>query len=336
MTIAPQQIPATRLIKSVYRHVFSSQMALRLTLAMQILVSVSLGLSNVQAQGLLSIDALGKTYSAAKPVAPSLSHLTLYRLASDNGAEAVSVYIDGAYHTSLLKNGHAEACFKPGTTTIGLRRVEAATDVRNPVNDTQVSLKNGQHQFLRVSDQPGMQPTMQVVSSAQATTELASNRQQIHTLSRATTVLPCEDAPVVTVTPVSTPLPPQVITLASDALFPFGKSGVNDMLQDGRSALDAVVNRVKTEYASVDNIRVIGHSDPIGRPADKQRISSQRAQSVSDYISSHGLQSTQILSVGRADNDLAVNGCGNSPIPSNIVCNAPNRRVSIEISGIRR
>jgi len=265
-----------------------------------------------------------------------LSHLTFYRPANDSGAEAVTVYIDGAYHTSLVKNGFAEGCVKPGTTNIGLRRVENASDVRNPIQVTAVALKTGQQQFLRVSDQPGMQPVLQDVSQTQARSELAQTRQQIHTLSRATNVVPCEEPPVAAVAPVVTPPAPQVISLASDALFPFGKSGLNDMLQNGRSALDAVVSRVKNEYASIDNIKVIGHSDPIGRTVDKQIISSQRAQTVRDYISNNGLQSAQILSVGRADNELALNGCGNRPTPANIECHAPNRRVAIEISGTRR
>jgi OOP family OmpA-OmpF porin len=336
MTIAPQfsNRSAPVFIQSIAAHSYSRRIVLRWVLAVQMIGAATLGLTSAQAQGMLSIDALGQSYNAAaKPLPASLSHLTLYRPANDGGADAVSVYIDGAYHTSLVKNGYVEGCVKPGTTSIGLRRVEGATDARNPVHPTPVTLKTGQQQFLRVSDQIGAQPTLQVVSQAQARTELAQTRQQIHTLSRAPSVVSCEEPPV---TQAVVPAAPQVISLASDALFPFGKSGLNDMLQNGRVALDAVVNRVKTEYASVDSIRVIGHSDPIGRPLDKQIISSQRAQTVRDYISNNGLQSTQILSVGRADNELALNGCGNRATPANIECNAPNRRVAIEISGTRR
>jgi len=324
-------------IKSVSAQTVSRRTALRWVLAAHMVGAAMLGLGHAQAQGVLSIDALGQNYNAAnKSIPTSLSHLTFYRPANDSGAEAVTVYIDGAYHTSLVKNGFAEGCVKPGTTNIGLRRVENASDVRNPIQVTAVALKTGQQQFLRVSDQPGIQPVLQAVSQTQARSELAQTRQQIHTLSRATNVVPCEEPPVAAVAPVVTPPAPQVISLASDALFPFGKSGLNDMLQNGRSALDAVVSRVKNEYASIDNIKVIGHSDPIGRPVDKQIISSQRAQTVRDYISNHGLQSAQILSVGRADNELALNGCGNRPTPANIECHAPNRRVTIEISGTRR
>lgn len=331
--------PAASLMMSVHALCFSHRRVLSLALFVYLWVSVALGLGSAHAQGLSRIDALGQTYTASKAVPASLSRLTFYRPANDAGAEAISVYIDDAYHTSLLKGAYAQACLKPGTAAIGLRRVEGATDARNPINAFELTLQNGQQQFLRVSDQPGAQPILLAVPTAQVNAELTQTRQQIHTLSRIASVVPCEGAPAVAAAPVVAPvaaLPPQVISLASDALFPFGKSGLGDMLQNGRLALDAVVNRVKTEYASVDNIRVIGHSDPIGRPIDKQRISSQRAQTVQDYISSNGLQSTQILSVGRADNELIVDNCGNRPTPSSIACNAPNRRVSIEISGIRR
>jgi OOP family OmpA-OmpF porin len=334
MNIAPQSTPskAVSVLNTVHAHIASHRRILRFALVVLLVVTAALIVGRSYAQGLQRIDALGQNYSAAKPVSANVSRLTFYRPANDGGAEAVGVYIDGAYHTSLVKNGYAEVCLKPGPINLGLRRVESAREVSNPINTFQVVLKNGQQQFLRVSDQTGAQPMMQAMLPAQVNAELAQARQQIHTLSRATTVVSCEEAPAV----VAAPLPPQVISLASDALFPFGKSGLSDMLQNGRMALDDVISRVKTEYAKVDSIRVIGHSDSIGRPMDKQRISSQRAQTVHDYLSSNGLQSTQILSVGRADDELVADSCGNRPTPSSIACNAPNRRVAIEITGTRR
>jgi outer membrane protein OmpA-like peptidoglycan-associated protein len=104
----------------------------------------------------------------------------------------------------------------------------------------------------------------------------------------------------------------------------------------GRTALDDVVRRVNTEYASVDSITILGHSDLIGRPDDKQKISEQRAQTVRDYLLRNGLSTTRILSQGRADREPVASSCGITPTPLNILCNRPNRRVAIEITGIRR
>ncbi len=332
-----------------------------------LLMGLPLFFGNVHGQTTLQIEALGRAYSATQPLAHGLTRLTFFRPIDDLGAKAVSVYINQAYHTSLIKGGYSYACIKSGAIDIGLRRVEDTSLARNPVLWEELRLQSGSQLFLRVSDQPGTTMPLQNLAASQATSELLQTRLQLHTLSRVAFVVPCteetlevaapvQDLPVAIPSPVliaplpalaTLPLvpaqaviqtiePPQIITLTSDALFAFGKSGLGDMLQAGRAALDNVVRRVTGEYASVDNIRVLGHSDLIGRADEKQTISARRAQTVRDYLSSHGLPTTRILSEGRADTEPAVPGCGVSPTPINILCNQPNRRVAIEISGIRR
>ena len=304
-----------------------------------------------QAQVVRQIEAFGQAYSAAQPVANGITRLTFFRPVDDAGAKAISVYINQDYHTSLLKGGFTHACVQSGAVDIGVRRVEDASLARNPILLEELKLQSGMQLFLRVSDQPGVSMPMQNVTASQADPELAQTRLQLHTVSRATSVVSCLAAPVQVTTvevpspvvvapmpapPLPTPAPPQVISLTSDALFAFGKSGLGDILLAGRTALDDVARRVNTEYASVDSITILGHSDLIGRADDKQRISAQRAQTVRDYLLSNGLSTTRILSQGRADREPVVSSCGVTPTPLNIACNRPNRRVSIEISGIRR
>ena len=305
----------------------------------------------VQAQAARQIEALGQAYSAAQPVANGITRLTFFRPVDDVGAKAVSVYINQAYHTSLIRGGFSQACINSGPVDIGLRRVEDAALARNPILLEQVRLQSGAQLFLRVSDQPGVSMPMQNMAANQADSELAQTRLQLHTVSRATSVVPCVDAPV-QATPVELPspvvaaplpvpapplpAPPQVISLTSDALFAFGKSSMGDMLPAGRIALDNVVRRVINEYASIERITVLGHSDLIGRAEEKQNISADRAQAVRDYLRSNGLSGSRVLSEGRADTEPAVSGCGVTPTHVNILCNRPNRRVAIEILGIRR
>lgn len=315
-------------------------------LAVWPLLSLLVLSGSVQAQGLRQIEALGQAYSAAAPVANGITRLVFFRPVDDAGVKAVSVYINQAYHTSLIKGGYAQACIPSGPVDIGLRRVEEASLARNPILLEEIRLQSGAQLYLRVSDQPGVSMPLQNVTASQANSELAQTRLQLHTVSRAISVVPCIDAPV-QVTPVEVPspvvvaplpalAPPQIISLTSDALFAFGKSGLGDILLAGRTALDDVARRVNTEYASVDSITILGHSDLIGRADDKQRISAQRAQTVRDYLLSNGLSTTRILSQGRADREPVVSSCGVTPTPLNILCNRPNRRVAIEITGIRR
>jgi len=305
---------------------------------------------STQAQVVRQIEALGQTYSAAKPVANGITRLIFYRPVDDAGIKAVSVYINQDYHTSLIKGGFSQACIQSGPVDIGLRRVEDASLARNPILLEEVRLQSGTQLFLRVSDQPGVSMPLQNLAASQAERELVQTRLQLHTVSRAISAVPCVDAPVAVPVSVSVPspvivaplpalplpAPPQIISLTSDALFAFGKSGMGDMLLAGRMALDNVVRRVNKDYASVDSITVLGHSDLIGRADEKQTISAQRAQTVRDYLRDNGLSTTRILSEGRADTEPAVSNCGVTPTPSNILCNRPNRRVAIEITGVFR
>jgi len=316
-------------------------------------------LASAQATTPGQVEPLGAAYSATAPLVGGLSRLTLYRPANDPGARAFSVYINQSYHTSLLKGGYTQVCIKPGSVDIGLRRVEGEERVRNPIFTKVVTLQGGEEQLLQLSDMPDGQVRLQAMPVSQMKSELVNTKQQQHTISRAAIVLPCDSgtAPAATRTlatlnepakaqapssdlaqPIERELPPQVqmISLASDALFAFGKSGMGDMLQVGRSALDDVITRIKKDYIKVDVIKVLGHSDPIGNPAQKQTISSQRAQTVRDYISSYGLKSIKVFSEGRSDKEPAVTDCGVAKTAINILCNRPNRRVTIEISGVLR
>jgi outer membrane protein OmpA-like peptidoglycan-associated protein len=333
-----------------------------------LLMGLPLFCGSVHGQTRHQIEALGQAYSMAQPVANGLTRLTFFRPIDDLGAKAVSVYLNQGYHTSLIKGGYSQACIKSGLVDVGLRRVEDNLLARNPILSEEIKLQSGAHLYLRVSDQSGTAMPLQTVAANQAANELAQTRLQLHTLSRAASVVPCADAPMIAaapvqVTPIEIPSPvviaslpaplpaplvpsqaatpvleqPQVITLTADALFAYGKSGLADMSQTGRTALDNVVRRVIQEYASVDSITVLGHSDPMGRSDEtRQSISERRAQTVRDYLSSHGLPTTRIFSEGRADKDLVVTNCGVTPNAANILCNRPNRRVAIQISGVRR
>lgn len=99
--------------------------------------------------------------------------------------------------------------------------------------------------------------------------------------------------------------------------------------------LDVVIARVKSEYERIDGIKVLGHSDPFGRPELKQIQALERAETVRDYFLANGMQSIRVVSEGRSDKELVVATCDSVKTKASILCNAPNRRVVIEIMGAR-
>jgi len=98
-----------------------------------------------------------------------------------------------------------------------------------------------------------------------------------------------------------------------------------------------MIQQVQKEYSSIDKIRVIGYTDPIGPVALNKKLSTERAKTVADRLHKRGLRpKSGIEAEGRWSLELAKVGCKDTPTPENKMCHAPNRRVVIVIFGARR
>ncbi len=157
-------------------------------------------------------------------------------------------------------------------------------------------------------------------------------------------VAPAAPAPapaeIVEVTPppivvIETPAPaPKRVQLSADSLFGFNQSSVSP---EGRMALDALLQDLQgTQF---DVVLVEGHTDRLGSAAYNQKLSQQRAQAVKDYlVSSGGLDAAKVTAVGKgASNPVTQPGdCkGKKASPALIACLQPDRRVDVEVSGMR-
>jgi OmpA-OmpF porin, OOP family len=134
---------------------------------------------------------------------------------------------------------------------------------------------------------------------------------------------PVQNAPP----PPPPPLPqvntqPQTITLNADANFAFDKS---DLLPAGKATLDKFV--ADSDSVNIGTVVIDGHTDSVGSKSYNDRLSMRRAQTVRNYLQSHGLHAGQ----------YEVHGYGASkPVASNASAQgrAQNRRVEIQTSGI--
>lgn len=140
-------------------------------------------------------------------------------------------------------------------------------------------------------------------------------------------------APVVAAAPV---IEQERLELAADALFGFDKAGIDDLLAAGRAQLDALVSRLDEVYARIDRITLVGYTDRLGSAQYNQRLSERRAETVKQYLQKHGV-SGPIDASGRGAADQIAQ-CGTSTRASKelIDCLQPNRRVTIEITGIKK
>lgn len=135
---------------------------------------------------------------------------------------------------------------------------------------------------------------------------------------------------------------PQPVTeqfdLAADALFKFDRGDLAGMLPEGRAKLDELVARLNSVYANVERIRLVGHTDRLGSDAYNQKLSDRRAWTVKQYLQDQGISAAvQAEGVGESQPTGTTSHClGERATRTLTQCLQPDRRVSVEITGVKR
>jgi OmpA-OmpF porin, OOP family len=186
------------------------------------------------------INAFGRVFEAPQTVAQHQTRLFFYRVAQYSTVKgAASIYVNGAYHASLVDGAYSQLCMPAGDIELGLKSVQVGLQVRDKLDTITVDRSQaGQNHFFRVNEvSPGRQ-VLTVVPSPQALAEMQGTKEQIHTISRVKAAAQCENQippaaqPLAAPPPVAPPpvAPPpavpaaalptaQTITLAADSLF---------------------------------------------------------------------------------------------------------------------
>ena len=137
------------------------------------------------------------------------------------------------------------------------------------------------------------------------------------------------------------PVPAQIISretyvLLTDTLFKFNKSGRDDMIPGGLQRLNDVAQRLKA-YKSIQTLTVIGYTDRLGADDYNDKLSEARAKTVIAYLESLGVKSNAPLAQGKGKRDPVSKDCSTSTSrEQQIVCLQPDRRVTIDVTGVAR
>jgi OOP family OmpA-OmpF porin len=314
------------------------QKVARTILAGLVLVTVAHS-ALAQSSSRVTIDAFGEVYTTALAAPAEQTRVLVYRHNQGPNALPVNIYLNGQYHASLLRGGYTEFCAAPGAVNI-----KAALDDASRLHTSKLDagqrlvLKAGQTVFLKVDESTS--PVIGLLSgtAAQTKAEIEGTRRQIHTISRAKAALTCGQPAAVAVVAPPPPPPkppaPREYALETDALFEFGKAEIR---ASGYNAIESLVQRLLQDFSSVERIRVVGYTDPIGSAAFNKKLSQDRADVVARQIVSRNIPIERgIEAEGRGPIELVKTGCGNTPTPENKICHAPNRRVMVVITGARR
>jgi len=120
------------------------------------------------------------------------------------------------------------------------------------------------------------------------------------------------------------------VILDANTYFDFDR---DTLRPEGREKLMDVVKRIEG-FKRVERIAITGHTDPIGSDQYNQDLSQRRAASVKEYLVMHGINANLITTEGMGESRLIAT-CPRTSGRERIACFQPNRRVEIEISGVK-
>ncbi len=141
-------------------------------------------------------------------------------------------------------------------------------------------------------------------------------------------------APVSVAAPAVREVSKETFVIMADTLFRFDKSGRDEMLPGGKERLNAVANRLKS-YASIATLNIAGHTDRLGSDEYNNPLSQRRAATVLEHLGSLGVKAAKSEAVGKGEREPVTTQCSDKrPRAQQIICLQPDRRVTIEVTGV--
>jgi OmpA-OmpF porin, OOP family len=134
--------------------------------------------------------------------------------------------------------------------------------------------------------------------------------------------------------PVVREVTKETFVILADTLFQFDKSSRDQMLPGGKERLDAVANRLKS-YQSIATLSIAGHTDRLGSEGYNLPLSERRAATVLEYLNGLGVKAAKSEAIGKGEREPVTTQCrDNLPRAQLIACLQPDRRVTIEVTGV--
>lgn len=125
------------------------------------------------------------------------------------------------------------------------------------------------------------------------------------------------------------------IDLAADTLFKFNGSSEADLLPKGRQEILNVAQQISSQFVSVQQINLVGHTDRLGSAQYNQVLGQNRANTVRNILVQNGVDAAVIHTQSAGKNQPVTDGCFAIQARETLqACLQPDRRVSVEILGI--
>jgi OmpA-OmpF porin, OOP family len=127
------------------------------------------------------------------------------------------------------------------------------------------------------------------------------------------------------------------VNLAADTLFKFDGSSLNDLLPKGRQEVVDLASKITSGYASVREIKLVGHTDRLGSDQYNQQLGQNRANTVRNLLVQNGVATNVVSATSAGEQQPVTDGCLTVKDREALkACLQPDRRVSVEITGITK
>lgn len=141
-------------------------------------------------------------------------------------------------------------------------------------------------------------------------------------------------------TVVTTPLMPDVVVrrcdvrldMDNDDSFGFGQSVLS---HSATARLDRNFRRATAACGLIQSVKVIAYTDRLGRPSNNQRLSERRATAIAAVLRA-AAGDAAIDAIGRGSAEPLVSCSDKQTKRKLVACLAPNRRATIEVSGVAK
>ena len=116
----------------------------------------------------------------------------------------------------------------------------------------------------------------------------------------------------------------------------FDKFGRDQMLPGGLQRLGAVADRLKA-YKSIQTLTIVGHTDRLGGNDYNDKLSKSRADTVKAYLDSLGVKAEKFDARGAGEREPVTKDCRDTQSRASLIqCLQPDRRVTIEVTGVAK
>lgn len=127
------------------------------------------------------------------------------------------------------------------------------------------------------------------------------------------------------------------LDLSADTLFEFNGSALTDLKPNSHAEIVDLASKISTGYASVSAIKLVGHTDRLGSESYNQKLGLERANTVRQLLIQKGISENIITASSAGESQPVTDGCqGVQPKSALTSCLQPDRRVTVEITGITK